>query len=131
MTNLSGSDSKIEFGDWITRRPIPLTVHPFQILWNLKDRSIGASPGSSRILSNLTTTFPHESYIGKTRQVRLHSYYTQSFTQSLVTSPKSRSQVDPDAHLNPFLPSLIPGLIVPSHSNPLYKTSKPGYGNYK
>ena len=55
--------------------------------------------------------------------MRLHSYYTQSFNQPLVTSLESGSQIDPDALLNPFFLSLTPGLTVPSHSNPLHKTS--------
>ena len=57
---------------------------------------------------NLIAVIPHESYTGKTRQVKLHSYYTQSFNQTLVTSPKSGSQVDPGAPLSPSFSPLTP-----------------------
>ena len=62
MTHLSGSGPKTEFGDRITRRPIPLVVHSFQILWNLNDRLVGIFLGSSRILPSLIVAFPYESY---------------------------------------------------------------------
>ena len=48
-THLSGSGPRTEFGDRIIRRPVPLAVHPFQILWNLTTGQLGfpqALPGS-------------------------------------------------------------------------------------
>ena len=129
MMNLSSSGSRTEFGDRITRQPIPLDVHPFQILWNLIDRLVGVFPGLSQILPNLTIAFPYKNYTGKTRQVRLHSYYTQSFNQPLVTYPKIRipSRSRCSSKLFPF--NTNPSLTVLSCSNLLHKASKLGHNN--
>ena len=67
-THLSGSRIRGEYGDRITRRPVPLAVYPLQLLWNLIRRSAGASPGSSRIPPNLTTAFPHKGYTARHTQ---------------------------------------------------------------
>ena len=86
-TNLSGSGSMTEFGDRITRRPVPLVVHPFWILWNLINRSVGASPSSSRIPPNLIAAFLHESYIGKNKPSEASLLLHAVFQPTLGNNP--------------------------------------------
>ena len=90
-TNLSGSNSLVECGDWITRRPVPLTIYPLQILWGLIRRSAGASPSSSRILPNLTMAIPHEGFQASTHSEASLLLHTV-FQPTLVLIPEFGSE---------------------------------------
>ena len=116
MIHLSSSGPRTKFGDRTIRRPMPLAVHPFQLLWNLNNRSVGISLGSSRILSNLIAAFLHESYSGNPCQMRFHSFYTQSFNQPLGNilriQIQSRCGCFPKFFPSPLTPSFtMPSLI--------------------
>ena len=115
--NLSNSNSWEEVGDQITRQPIPLAVYPFQIRWDLINRSVGSFPSSSRILPNLTTAIPHESFQEKHIQWSFTSTTYSLSTNSCITLEsrfQNRSGYSPLSLLSP--PKRI------ASSNPLKAT---------
>src|SRR5665811_1296019 len=89
-THLSSSGSGTRIGDRITRRPVPLAVYSFQVLWNLTTDQLALPKAPPRIVPNITLAFPHESYTSKTRQARCH------FLLHTVFQPKLKSIQNPD-----------------------------------